>query len=140
MNAFWKSVSEKVAVGVLIAIILGVILAIPVKQGLVYLVERFGPQGKVPVGTILAWNGKGQLQDGWAICNGIDVTPNLKDRFLRGVTDVAEADKPGGEVIKSTMDTLNGGPTHIGTLTAGDGGKVLNVPLNHSVVYIIRIK
>ena len=136
MNAFWKSVVEKV----LVAVVVAAILAIPFKQGVIYIVERLGPQAQVPVGTILAWNGKSKLPDGWAVCNGIDGTPDLKDRFLRGVREVAEAGKLEGEPMKATMDTLQSGPSHIGTVELQHAAKVLNVPLNYSVIYIIRTK
>ncbi|XP_023323878.1 uncharacterized protein LOC111697937 isoform X2 [Eurytemora carolleeae] len=40
---------------------------------------------KIPVGTIIAWNGKGKLPDGWLVCDGNNNTPDLTGRvFLAG--------------------------------------------------------
>lgn len=61
-----------------------------------------------PTGTILPWdpvirdkegNPTGQLHtlpDGWAICNGINGTPNLVDRFLIGAGDLKRVGNTGG--------------------------------------------
>lgn len=41
----------------------------------------------------MAWNAKTPLPDAWAVCNGQNGTPDLRDRFLKGVGDPAEAGK-----------------------------------------------
>ena len=38
----------------------------------------------MPMGTIVAFNGKTQIPYGWAVCDGSKGTPNLRDRFILG--------------------------------------------------------
>jgi microcystin-dependent protein len=41
--------------------------------------------GAVPVGAILMWSGaENALPPGWALCNGENGTPDLRDRFIVG--------------------------------------------------------
>ena len=53
-----------------------------------------------PVGTIVAYEGR--LEDidnmkGWALCNGENGTPDLRDRFIMGANSVEEIGLVGGE-------------------------------------------
>lgn len=39
----------------------------------------------IPVGTILMWSGQiNQIPEGWALCDGQNGTPDLRDRFVAG--------------------------------------------------------
>ena len=38
----------------------------------------------MPMGTIVAFNGKTQIPHGWAVCDGSRGTPDLRDRFILG--------------------------------------------------------
>ncbi|GAM11328.1 hypothetical protein OR1_03641 [Geobacter sp. OR-1] len=40
----------------------------------------------VPKGAILMWSGT-NIPEGWALCDGTNGTPNLKDRFIVGIGD-----------------------------------------------------
>lgn len=52
---------------------------------------------ELPSGTILAWYAKnGQVPQGWAICNGQNNTPDLRNRFLRGTVDFEQVGVAGG--------------------------------------------
>lgn len=42
---------------------------------------RFAGRGALPVGTIIMWNG-GSIPTGWAVCNGANGTPDLRNRFV----------------------------------------------------------
>ena len=54
--------------------------------------------GGVPAGTIIAWYAKsGRIPDGWAICDGSNNTPDLRGKFLQGVSDMGDVGKSGGE-------------------------------------------
>jgi hypothetical protein len=133
---FLMAVLEKVLVGIVVA----AILAIPFKQGVIYIVEKLGPQPQVPIGTIVAWNGVGQSPTGWEICNGLNGTPNLKDFFLKGVTDVVDAGKTnsGTEIVEGTFGT-DGLPAKVGVFSH----TLINnpvVPQNYTVIYIMRVK
>lgn len=54
----------------------------------------------VPVGSIIMHNGSVSkdvlLSYGWAVCDGSNGTPNLKDKFIKGVTATADVGKTGG--------------------------------------------
>jgi hypothetical protein len=140
MNAFWKSVAEKV----LVAVVVAGILAIPFKQAIIYLVDRLGPQAQVPAGTIVAWNGKSTLPDGWAICNGLEGTPDLKDRFLRGTRDVAEVTKTGGaeshvhEVLRVPNSRAAEGIGSDGVRIQGRAEAQNHLPPYFTVIFIIK--
>lgn len=44
-------------------------------------------QGGVPIGTILAYTGDlNKIPSGWYLCDGTNGTPDLRGRFLEGVT------------------------------------------------------
>jgi hypothetical protein len=46
-----------------------------------------GPSGSVPSGVIVMWSGSaGNVPSGWALCNGSNGTPDLRNRFIRGGT------------------------------------------------------
>lgn len=48
------------------------------------LVMRYG----VPSGSIMAWHGDANsVPDGWAICDGTNGTPDLRGRFILGVSN-----------------------------------------------------
>jgi hypothetical protein len=78
----------------------------------------------VPKGSIVMWSGAiTAIPPGWALCNGINGTPDLQDRFI---CSVAAGQNP-GEVGGSNDITLNvnqlPGHTHNnGSLTAGGDG------------------
>ena len=45
----------------------------------------------LPKGVILAWYAQsGTIPDGWAVCDGVNGTPDLRNRFLRGVATFAD--------------------------------------------------
>src|ERR1700681_1208817 len=47
-----------------------------------------------PQGAIIAWNAKaGTIPAGWAVCNGSNGTPDLRNRFLMGVGSFADVGK-----------------------------------------------
>lgn len=61
-----------------------------------------------PKGIILAWYAKaGVFPGGWAVCDGTNGTPDLRGRFLMGVSDMADVGKPGGS---DTITGLRTGP------------------------------
>lgn len=60
----------------------------------------------VPTGAILAWSGaEDEIPDGWALCDGANGTPNLRDRFIVGAGTTYEVGDTGGAVeIESEPD------------------------------------
>lgn len=160
MNPFIKSVIEKV----LVALAVAAVLAIPFKQGIQYVAEKLSGQGRVPVGTVLGWNGEGKLPDGWAICDGRNGTPDLRDRFLIGTTPDKAGQNLGVSSHKHEFSASSGAITNPDTVygigsagwkkepehgqlpdkshihsVSGDTKEVSNLPPSYSVVFIIRL-
>jgi len=85
----------------------------------------------VPAGTIIAWHpterqihvdesdGRYLIPpEGWAICNGEEGTPDLRDRFLMGTVDLALVGVRAGQ-DKHTHGASCGGPSATGTSRYG---------------------
>lgn len=52
--------------------------------------------GNIPIGAILIWNGGVEsIPYGYALCNGVDGTPDLRGRFVLGWNNEDEALVPG---------------------------------------------
>lgn len=55
------------------------------------------PDYLVPAGAILMWAGLlADVPRGWALCNGTNGTPDLRDKFILGWTDAVEPGDTGG--------------------------------------------
>ena len=53
--------------------------------------------GTIPIGGIIMWSGRrGSIPDGWALCNGSNGTPDLRGKFIMGVSNLSESDSTGG--------------------------------------------
>jgi len=81
----------------------------------------------LPLGAIISWNptyrdvnGVIQLRtlpDGWAVCNGVNGTPNLAEKFLMGVAETTQSNKLGGSNTISSA----GNHTHTYAIVKGGG-------------------
>lgn len=50
-----------------------------------------------PKGMIILWSGTiPNIPDGWALCNGSNGTPDLRDKFIIGAGDTYSKDDTGG--------------------------------------------
>lgn len=78
-----------------------------------------GIQGLVPSGAILMWSGSvGAIPTGWYLCNGLNGTPDLTNRFVLGAGDVYAVGASGG-----SADAVVVSHTHVvqgNTNTAGN--------------------
>jgi len=76
-------------------------------------------QGGVPQGVIQIWAGTiATIPSGWAICDGLGGTPNLLDKFVRGVnTNVTNPGLTGG--LSTVTLTISQMPSHNHTPTLG---------------------
>jgi len=65
------------------------------------------PQVSVPVGVIEIWTGTiATIPEGWRLCDGLNGTPNLLDKFIRGTPDaVTEVGTLGG-LVNITLTIL----------------------------------
>ena len=81
----------------------------------------------IPSGGIILWSGSiSSIPSGWALCNGSDGTPDLRDRFIVG------AKQYGGGVAKSNWTgslTQSGGSAthnHFVTASLDAGTQIIN--------------
>ena len=72
----------------------------------------------VPSGCILLWSGSiGSIPSGWALCNGTNGTPDLRDRFIVGAGSTYAVNSTGG-----SADAIVVSHTHTATSTVTDPG------------------
>jgi hypothetical protein len=131
-----EGVVTNALVALLVTAVIAIAVAIPFHRSINYIASRLGA---APVGTILAWNGQGELPVGWKICDGSPGTPNLENLFLRGVKSPSDAGNVGGEDIRTSVQKLAGGNVPVVCFGPKYNGTAINQPKNYSVVYIIRL-
>lgn len=74
----------------------------------------------VPAGCILLWSGSiGSIPSGFALCNGLNGTPDLRDRFIVGAGSTYAVDATGG-----SADAIVVSHTHTATSVVTDPGHV----------------
>ena len=82
-----------------------------------------------PIGTITMWSGfLEDIPGGWFICDGLNGTPNLIARFLRGSPDATDPGSTGGGdthiLLEGEMDQHTHSltdPTHTHDMGSPDG-------------------
>lgn len=78
------------------------------------------PTGGVPIGGIIMWSGSVEdIPGGWALCDGGNGTPNLRDRFLVGAGNSYSVGDVGGENVHTL--TASEMPAHDHTVNFGLG-------------------
>jgi len=81
----------------------------------------------IPTGVIMMWSGSiASVPSGWALCNGLNGTPNLQDRFIVGAGSSYNPNDTGG-VASVTLTTAQM-PAHSHnvssrTYSSGGGGQ-----------------
>ncbi|MEA2981194.1 MAG: hypothetical protein QOF09_3017 [Alphaproteobacteria bacterium] len=77
------------------------------------------PRTVFPSGLIVAWYARsGAIPSGWAICDGTNGTPDLRGKFLRGVSNFADVGGTGGSdsfTINVGQDGRKGSDYHWGS-------------------------
>ena len=74
----------------------------------------------LPSGTIVMWSGSlASIPDGWVLCNGQNGTPNLQDKFIRGIKTGENPGATGGSVSHSHVVNQH---THTLPKTTGSTG------------------
>lgn len=63
----------------------------------------------MPVGSVIMFDGRSEIPNNWAICDGKNGTPDLMDKFIKGVTDKKDVGKTGGT---SSVDLSANVPAH----------------------------
>jgi hypothetical protein len=63
---------------------------------------QHGSTSGVPIGVIVMWGGLiSAIPSGWALCNGLNGTPDLRDRFVKGAANGANPGTTGGAATHS---------------------------------------
>ena len=79
-----------------------------------------GEGGGVPAGMICMWSGDA-VPEGWAVCDGQNGTPDLRGRFILGVSETHPMGETGGaEEVTLTEDQM---PSHNHAYYLAKGGK-----------------
>ncbi len=74
----------------------------------------------VPIGVILMWSGS-SIPTGWALCDGNNGTPDLRDRFVVGKSDSKPVHTKGGTAtVTLTVANL---PSHTHSVTLQNSGE-----------------
>ena len=78
----------------------------------------------IPSGIIVMWSGStGSIPSGWALCNGSNGTPNLRDRFIVGAGGSYGVGSTGGE--NQHILTIDEMPSHNHTVAGGTASALL---------------
>jgi hypothetical protein len=84
----------------------------------------------VPTGAILLWSGSiGSIPSGFALCNGLNGTPDLRNRFIVGAGSTYAVDATGGStdaiVVSHTHSIVDPGHAHnIASAVTGGGTRL----------------
>jgi hypothetical protein len=98
--------------------------------GILGVVPSVSPSS-VPTGCILLWSGSiGSIPAGFVLCNGLNGTPDLRNRFVAGAGSTYAVDATGGStdaIVVSHTHTATSvvtdpGHTHSGTYLSNVGG------------------
>lgn len=67
----------------------------------------------IPAGAILIWSGStASIPSGWALCDGTNNTPDLRNRFVVGAGDTYSVDGTGGASTVTLTESQIPGHTH----------------------------
>lgn len=74
----------------------------------------------IPIGTIVMWNGN-NIPENWAICNGLNGTPNLTGKFIKASNS---AGNTGGQNnVKLSVSNLPDHTHSVAAFTSNESGK-----------------
>lgn len=77
----------------------------------------------IPIGSIIMWSGS-IIPTGWALCDGQNGTPDLRDRFVLAAHDLNSVGKTGGSTTATlTVSNLPAHTHNISGVTFTDNGQ-----------------
>ena len=81
-------------------------------------IEKEKKDAVIPIGLITMWAGTIEnIPEGWAFCNGLNGTPDLREKFIRGVLPGEDPGSLGGNL--SHIHTYTDIPNHTHSLSIG---------------------
>lgn len=91
-----------------------------------------GGGAQIPAGLVCMWSGAADnIPDGWALCDGQDGRPDLRDRFVLGAGNTYAAGETGGEATHKLTASEMPSHGHVQTWPAGGTmGATGNTTLN----------
>lgn len=88
-------------------------------------VNTNGVQGFIPVGGIIMWSGTiANIPSGWALCNGLNGTPNLQNKMIIGAGDTYSVGATGGSTTITLVEANL--PAHTHTFSGNTGNQSAN--------------
>ena len=83
---------------------------------------KFVGQGIAPVGSVVMWSGSiASIPSGWALCDGNNGTPDLKNQFLIGAGNAYSAGSTGGSNRVTLTKNQMPSHSHSGTTNSAGG-------------------
>lgn len=96
-----------------------------------YAIRSSSTDNGVPAGVITMWSGAiDAIPEGWAICDGTNGTPDLRDRFIVGAGSNYTVGSTGGANSVSLTANQNGPHTHTMKLGGGSSGPRQNISID----------
>lgn len=103
------------------------------------------PSGQIPVGLIAMWSGESNnIPNSWALCDGNNGTPDLRDRFIVGAgSSYSVGDTGGSDTVTLTAEQMpshnhSGNVTLSGLSTSSAGSHTHNFQFADDDAYIFR--
>lgn len=91
------------------------------------------------VGMIMIWSGSvGSIPSGWALCNGANGTPDLRDRFVVGAGSSYAVGGTGGATSTSPTTSSDGAHTHTAPASGSYTLTIDDIPAHtHDVTAVV---
>jgi len=86
----------------------------------------------LPIGSIIMWyKSTGEIPAGWIICDGNDGTPDLRGRYVVGISGDTDRVPTGNATHSHTNSSVVGGGSHVHDVTGSIGGTVSKVDVSN---------
>ena len=87
----------------------------------------------LPIGSIIMWyKSTGEIPAGWHLCDGNEGTPDLRGKYVIGVSTDAERVPTGNATHGHTNSSTNAGGSHVHDVTGSIGGTVSQVGVSQT--------
>ena len=85
----------------------------------------------LPIGSIIMWNKSlAEIPAGWHICDGNDGTPDLRGKYVVGISGDTDRVPTGNATHSHTNSSVVGGGSHVHDVTGSIAGTVTDVDVS----------
>lgn len=85
----------------------------------------------LPIGSIIMWyKSTGEIPAGWHICDGNDGTPDLRGKYVVGISGDTDRVPTGNATHSHTNSSVVGGGSHVHDVTGSIAGTVTDVDVS----------